>query len=195
MILDKLLNTTKNAIWINYLDFISSIFVRLSIEQGLVFIEVIPSYLIDIKCEAINHITGLSRHVNNGGTSKSIHSAILDAEIIASRLEEYVKPENFLFIFCEDKQSFLNFSFNFKIRENLTNACPKRHHNQGYKSYKSNAQNRAIIIHDLSETQGVKEFFRGKNEYRNGNNSSYVITLLELKDLQNSLNIKHYTQN
>ena len=155
--------------------FISPIKVSFPIEKPKVYVEIIPSQLINIVSKPFDQVSLVSSPENNTLGYQAINDAVIDAQHIGFALLAEVIPEDLFFFFGETVQALQDafFSFNSEryIPYNHTDFYAPVNNDKGRSCNKSNAKPLAIILCKVVNTECFRNIIFDKQKHATKHNN------------------------
>ncbi|MEN9865619.1 MAG: hypothetical protein RL748_1209 [Pseudomonadota bacterium] len=171
--------------------FISSVGVGGSFEQMRMYVEIIPRKVADVMREPFKNITERGGLKNDAIGFETLNDAIFNAEHIGSCILGEVKAENLLFIFGQTLESIgyvpIELSPSPPFFDEADYIGGNRDNKKRHGDNKGKAENRAIILCKLRNTDLLKELATWKKEDSRHKAERYEITWCELQELKKCL--------
>lgn len=116
---------------------------------------------------------------------KSLDDAITGAEMVCSRVLEYVEPQNLFLVFSEDLQAILHAFFECKSAYRSLYPYRKGYEYENGEKYNNSSSNHgAVIFFKLMDSKDLDPFFGKKHYCRTGCKKGYKVSWCELQELK-----------
>lgn len=170
---------------------VSSVRVGIPGQQARVFIEYIPSNVIDVVRKSLDHTAHGRSLVNDALTCQSLDDAIVEAQAVGTRLLGYVEPQNLLFVFSESAQALAYLPLELPIGDHHTNAMQPpladAGNQQGADRQKADANACAVVFCYVSNANSLKPLSGCEQEAGEHQANCYQVSWCELEHLKNVL--------
>lgn len=193
--LTRLVGLVPSFLPVSPLSFISPVSIGLPFEKPRVYVEIIPSKFRDIVSESFKHVPHLCRAIDDMCGYQTLDAAIVNSELIGTRLLRYVIPENLLFIFCESVESFNDFLFDFPFEDEFLDESTsfKKHgdYPNAKRSQECCADPRAVVFCKIKRSNSFEEFFGAEKKKSTEKGNRYEVTWGELQELKDTFKRVH----
>ena len=160
-------------------------------QQVRIFVECVPSNLIDVVRETVHHIAHISGPKNHSTTSQSLNRSIVDAQMIRARLKMHVVPQNLLFIFGECAQTLVKSALELPIADRYVdrglNPLCRADDEQGAAQQKPDANAWAVVFCHINDAQPLRDICGGPQDNTQDQRDCYQVTGAELDGLKKLL--------
>lgn len=152
------------------------------------YVEIIPSVIIDIMREPLKYTSEVGRSVNDSCGYESLDAAILNAEFVATSLFGEVVPENLFFVFGQVMEALFHSPVKLPLPppsfNDFDGVSKDRHKEKGNCDNECKSNKLAIILCKLKDAELFKGFFAGKEQKGCNYPECYEISWSELQELK-----------
>lgn len=173
------------------LPLVGAIRVGCSMEQFRLFVECLPSNLIDVERKSLNKTAHLSGSENYTAGGQTLHNTIRQAQDICARFQGDVVPQNLFFIFGECAQTLVKLALELPAVQKFSGfdlgpvGCVDSQQSAAQQEPNANAW--AVVLCHIDDAQPLRQICGRKQDKAQHQSNCYQVTGAELDGLKKLL--------